>query len=615
MCVGLRDPADEPQGLAVLRTVDAAEMFEPFAFPGYPPAVRLIGMNMIYDGHLVVGGFGGIAVIDTDFRKPAAVYEFTPGELLSNSFSVDDRGGIYVATGSLAPRQPGTMRKLVWTGERISDDPAHGAWSAPYEGGDWAPAVKVGTGTGATPTLMGFDEGEDRLVVLTDGANRMSLVAFWRDDIPADFVQRPGTLSPRIADQIPVTAGLASDVDWIQSEQSVATCGWAAVVVNNVTSEGQADRLVDVMVSGPVTRPAYGVERLEWDRAEHRWRSVWTRPDLASISMVPVISTSSRITCINTYGELDGWEVTGLDLDSGETVHRSIFGPAQAGNGAYALVQILPAVTCCSTRSPDRSASRSARHDARTRSAERPEDRPPSAELPRRSRVELPRNCRPLQRSPTRMLGSLIPAAAGVALSPVPIIELILVLFSNRRGPNSVAFVVSLIALTAAAVALGVAGQQPTESSAGETSKGAAVGMLVLGLVLVAVGVKNWHNRAERSEPKVFAKIADMGPGAAAFLGLGATFLNQKNAVLLIAAGQTIGASTSGSKLIIGAAFVLIATLPYTAAVGYALLAGEHARTRLDAARAWLISHNRAIMGVLCAVLGALLVGKALASI
>jgi len=196
------------------------------------------------------------------------------------------------------------------------------------------------------------------------------------------------------------------------------------------------------------------------------------------------------------------------------------------------------------------------------------------------------------------MLGSLIPAAAGVALSPVPIIELIFVLFLNRRGPNSVAFVVSLIALTAAAVALGVAGQQATESSAGETSKGAAVGLLVLGLVLVAVGVKNWRNRADHSEPRVFAKIADMGPGAAAFLALGATFLNPKNVVLLIAAGQTIGASTSGSKLTIGAVFVLIATLPYTAAVGYALLAGEHARTRLDAARAWLISHNRAIMGV-----------------
>ena len=89
------------------------------------------------------------------------------------------------------------------------------------------------------------------------------------------------------------------------------------------------------------------------------------------------------------------------------------------------------------------------------------------------------------------MLGSLIPAAAGVALSPVPIIELILVLFSNRRGPNSVAFVVSLIALTAAAVALNVTRQQTTESSTGETSKNTTITLLVLKLVLVAIDVKN----------------------------------------------------------------------------------------------------------------------------
>ena len=37
--------------------------------------------------------------------------------------------------------------------------------------------------TGATPTLMGFGNDEDKLVVITDGAKRMKLVAFWRDAI------------------------------------------------------------------------------------------------------------------------------------------------------------------------------------------------------------------------------------------------------------------------------------------------------------------------------------------------------------------------------------------------------------------------------------------------
>ena len=339
--IGLRDPHDESAGLAVLGSVDAASFFRPYEFPGYPAAVRLIGMNMTFDGHLVIGGFGGIAVIDRSFEHDAVTYEFRAGELLTNSFAVDARSGIYVATGALVPTTPGTMRKLVWTGSSISDDEADGAWSSPYEGGSWAPAVKVGTGTGSTPTLVGFEDGQDHLVVITDGRDRMNLVAFWRDEIPEGFTQRPGTLSARIADQIPVTAGLDPDIPWIQSEQSVATCARGAIVVNNVTPEGQTDRLVDVMASGPVTPPARGVERFEWNPVEHRWTSVWTRADLASISMVPVVSTTSRIACINTYSEPDGWEVTGLDWDTGERP-PSIFGHTTAGNGAYALVQVLP---------------------------------------------------------------------------------------------------------------------------------------------------------------------------------------------------------------------------------------------------------------------------------
>ena len=32
---------------------------------------------------------------------------------------------------------------------------------------------------------MGFDKDEDKLVVITDGADHMKIVAFWRDAIPA----------------------------------------------------------------------------------------------------------------------------------------------------------------------------------------------------------------------------------------------------------------------------------------------------------------------------------------------------------------------------------------------------------------------------------------------
>jgi hypothetical protein len=38
----------------------------------------------------------------------------------------------------------------------------------------------------------------------------------------------------------------------------------------------------------------------------------------------------------------NGWGVTGLDWDTGETVHETSFGDQNYGNGAYASLQYLP---------------------------------------------------------------------------------------------------------------------------------------------------------------------------------------------------------------------------------------------------------------------------------
>ena len=112
-----------------------------------------------------------------------------------------------------------------------------------------------------------------------------------------------------------------------------------------------------------------------------------------------------------------------------------------------------------------------------------------------------------------------------------------------------------------------------------------------------------------------FQMVAGMGPGAAAFLGFGAVFINPKNLVLLIAAGQTIDASSSSSKVLIGAGFVLLTTAPYWAIGAYARVGGERANTNLDRARSWLISHNRMIMGIICTLLGLLLAGKGIGAL
>lgn len=211
------------------------------------------------------------------------------------------------------------------------------------------------------------------------------------------------------------------------------------------------------------------------------------------------------------------------------------------------------------------------------------------------------------------VLLTLVPTAIGVALSPAPVIELILVLFSRRRVINSLAFIITLLLMTALFLTLGALGGRATDGD--QSGPSAVMGWVLaaLGLLLLVMGVKNWRNRADTSEPAIFAKVSELGPAAVAFLAFGAVAVNPKNTVLILAAGQSVG--TAASPLLTGLGFILIATLPYTLSVGYALLGGKRANDRLDGMRAWLVAHNRTIMGVVCLVLGLVLVAKGAAAI
>lgn len=209
----------------------------------------------------------------------------------------------------------------------------------------------------------------------------------------------------------------------------------------------------------------------------------------------------------------------------------------------------------------------------------------------------------------TAALVALLPIAIGFAISPVPLVELILVLFSRRRVVNSITFVVTLMLATGAVVAVGAAGGQASGDTAAGPSTIVSVVLLALGLLLVVIGWRNWSNRSDTSEPKMLSTIYEMGPVPVAILAVGVPLLNPKNLPLLLAAGATVGATPA--PLIFGLGFVVAATLPYLVATLYSLLGGESAERNLGRMRAWLIAKNRLIMGVLCIVLGLLLVAKA----
>jgi hypothetical protein len=117
-------------------------------------------------------------------------------------------------------------------------------------------------------------------------------------------------------------------------------------VVNNipqtVSSDIQsANKILAVALMGPAYPTSYGVERFQWNSSLHAWVSVWARSDVSSTSMIPVYSQSGNMALINGYRPSIGWEVLGLDWNSGAIVHQTIFGDANFGNGAYAILQYL----------------------------------------------------------------------------------------------------------------------------------------------------------------------------------------------------------------------------------------------------------------------------------
>jgi hypothetical protein len=289
--------------------------------------ITIAGLSMTYDGHVVITFSNGVAVIDRDLNASSASFrKFGDDESITNSIAIDENNGIYVASNTI-------MRKLVWTGTTLSENVADGAWSCPYTHSVQPPAGKHGNGTGSTPTLMGFGNDPDKLVVITDGAKQMNLVAFWRDNIP------PG--SQRIAGQIPVTCGFSPLPEWIQSEASVVVYGYGAFVANEIPEtispdlEGQ-NLMLNLTLVGPAYPGPYGVERFQWNTSTHQWSSVWARSDVET-STGPSHSQSGNMALFPGYRLPYGWEVLGLDWDTGKTMHHTIFGDKNFGNPAYAV--------------------------------------------------------------------------------------------------------------------------------------------------------------------------------------------------------------------------------------------------------------------------------------
>lgn len=220
------------------------------------------------------------------------------------------------------------------------------------------------------------------------------------------------------------------------------------------------------------------------------------------------------------------------------------------------------------------------------------------------------------------ILGAVLPNAVAVAISPVPIIAVILMLMSPRSVQLGLGFLLGWFVgiLVAVTVFTLLAGVIPEPAETGEGQPVIGVIQLILGLALLALAVKQWRGRpvagTEPELPAWMSKIDTMGMPAAIGLAFALAAVNPKNLLVSAAAGSAIGRSGvefAAATAVIGT-FTLIAALSVGVPVVLALVAPAKAAEVLAGIRTWLTINNATIMAVVMALLGAQVIGKGLGS-
>jgi hypothetical protein len=213
-------------------------------------------------------------------------------------------------------------------------------------------------------------------------------------------------------------------------------------------------------------------------------------------------------------------------------------------------------------------------------------------------------------------VGDVLGLAAGVAVSPLAIIAIILILATPRGRLNGLIFtlgwVLGLAALGAMMLAIGGTGGASTHHHPAAWAGGLK---LALGVLLVLFGAREWRRRpkdpVQAHLPGWMAAIDRLTPPKILGLGLALSAANLKNAPLTIAAGASI--SSAGipvpQQIATLAIFVVIASLGLLAPLAAYLIMGERAKSMLSSWRDWAAQHNAAVMAILFFVLGLKLIG------
>jgi threonine/homoserine/homoserine lactone efflux protein len=212
-------------------------------------------------------------------------------------------------------------------------------------------------------------------------------------------------------------------------------------------------------------------------------------------------------------------------------------------------------------------------------------------------------------------IGQVLSFGVGVAISPLPIVGVILMLATPRGRVNGISFLGGWIAGLAAlgAVVLLISAGAGASTDGGPATW-VCVLKLVLGLLLLGLAVKQWRERPESGEqaelPKWMQAIDQFSAVKATGFGALMAAINPKNMLMTIGAAAAIAqsGSSAGDQAVALVVFIVIATIGVGVPVVLSFM-GEGARHTLVGLRDWMGANNTAIMAVLFLVIGMKLIG------
>jgi hypothetical protein len=279
-----------------------------------------------------VSRHGLVGTIDT---KSGAVRTMRlSGEGISNSFAVDETGGVYLVSDEALYRFDADDQGA----PKIS-------WRVAYPDSGIHKPGQSDAGSGTTPTLMGR-----KWVAITDNADPMN-VDVYRRAIKLHHKKRRGKgkarakakAKARLVCSAPVFAKGASATD-----NSLIGTNRSLIAENNYGYTVGATSLSGTPSSPGLTRIDVVKKKAKKGRrgkrrARFRCRTVWTSDETAP-SVVPKLSLANGL--VYTYTKrtdgFDAWYLTALDFRSGRTVYRRLAGTGFGFNNNYAPVTLGP---------------------------------------------------------------------------------------------------------------------------------------------------------------------------------------------------------------------------------------------------------------------------------